>query len=70
MISSLFETYLKLILKIKEVQNIYTLDSDDFIVGLKNEDNSYIYKYSIDLLGLFRESKLNIHAKLDFLEGF
>lgn len=69
-ISSLFETYLKLILTTKDVQNIYTLDSDDFIVGLKNEDNSYIYKYSIDLLGLFRESKLNIHAKLDFLEGF
>lgn len=69
-ISPLFETYLKLILKIKEVQDIYTLDSDDFIVGLKKEDDTYISQHSINLLGLFRESNLNIHTKLDFLEGF
>lgn len=68
--SSLFETYLKLMLKTKEVQNIYTLNSDDFIVGLKKEDGSYMYNYRIDLLNLYRESNLNIHSKLEFLEGF
>ena len=69
-ISSLFETYLNLILKIKQVQDIYTLNSDDFIVGLKEEDDTYTSKYRINLLNLFRESNLNIHTKLDFLEGF
>ncbi|MDU6115922.1 MAG: P-loop NTPase fold protein [Paeniclostridium sordellii] len=69
-ISSLFEKYLKLILKIKETQNINTLHTKDFIIGLKREDGSYIGTHSIDLLNLYRESNLNVHSKLDFLEGF
>lgn len=67
---SLFAKYLKLMLKIKEVQNIDYLNTNDFIVGLKDENGLYMEAHSIDLLNLYRESKLNIHSKLDFLEGF
>ncbi|MGL5753172.1 MAG: KAP family P-loop NTPase fold protein [Paraclostridium sp.] len=70
LIDPLFEIYLNLNLKISTIGNIYNFSSEDFIVGLKNEDGSFVYDSKFDLLNLFKEKDYTIHDKLEFIDGF
>lgn len=70
LIDPLFEIYLSLNLKISTIENIYNFSSEDFMVGLKNEDGSFVYDSKFNLLNLFKEKDSTIHDKLEFIEGF
>lgn len=70
LINPVFEIYLDLNLKVNTLENIYRFYSDDFIVGLKNENGSFIRDYKFDLLNLFKEKDCAIADKLEFIDGF
>ena len=69
-INPLFEMYLDLNLKISNIENIYNFYSEDFIVGIKRDDGSFIYDSTFNLSYLFTEKDYTIHDKLEFIEGF
>lgn len=70
LIDPLFEMYLDLNLKINTIENIYNFYSEDFTIGLKNKDGSFVSDSKFDLLNLFKEKDCTIHDKLEFIEGF
>lgn len=69
-INPLFEMYLDLNLKISNMENIYNFYSEDFTIGIKRDDGSFIYNYTFNLSYLFTEKDYTIHDKLEFIEGF
>lgn len=69
-INPIWEMYLDLNLKVNSIENIYNFSSEDFMIGLKNKDDSFVYDSKFDLLNLFKEKDYNIHDKLEFIEGF
>lgn len=70
LISQLLKVYLDVNLIASSGQNIYRIDGDNFMVGLKKEDGEFYYDSKFGMLNLFTESELNINSKLEFLEGF
>ena len=70
LIDPLFEMYLDLNLKINTIENIYNFYSEDFMIGLKNKDGSFVSDSKFNLLNLFKEKDCTIHDKLEFIEGF
>lgn len=69
-ISQIMQPYLDLNLKFIKSENLNLIDSDEYLVGLKNEDGSFKYNYKFSLLYLFKDTELFINNKLEFIEGF
>lgn len=69
-VSTLLKSYLDANLVYLTNDNLIYLDSKDFTVGFKDGKGQYFYNSSVNLLELFTDSSLNIHSKLEFLEGF
>lgn len=57
-------------LNLSKLENISDFYSNDFIVGLKNNDGNFISDSRFDLSLLFRNKELNINDKLEFIDGF
>lgn len=70
LINPLWEMYLDLNLKVSAIENIYNLSSEDFIIGLKDENGYFLDEYEFNLLNLFKGKDYTIHDKLEFIEGF
>ncbi|GJG92711.1 hypothetical protein C4097_03745 [Clostridioides difficile] len=67
-IDPVFKMYLDL--NLSKLENISDFYSNDFIVGLKNNDGNFISDSRFDLSLLFRNKELNINDKLEFIDGF
>lgn len=70
LINQILKVYLDVNLISNSGQNIYNLDGDKFMVGVKKEDGSLYYDSRFSMLALFTKRNLNINSKLEFLEGF
>lgn len=70
LIDKLLRVYLNINLLADNAENLYDLNSDSFTIGLTDNNGSYVYDTKFNLLNLFKDSKLNIQYKLEFIEGF
>ncbi|MGL5715502.1 MAG: KAP family P-loop NTPase fold protein [Paraclostridium sp.] len=69
-INTLLKSYLNTNLVALSTDNLHYLESEDFLVGFKDEHGNYLDNFSYDLSELFSDSKSKIQSKLEFLEGF
>nr|WP_294574744.1 P-loop NTPase fold protein [uncultured Romboutsia sp.] len=69
-VNNLLKKYLEINLIVDSSKNLYDLNPENFMVGLKEKDGSYVYNAKFSLLELFKEPRLNIQSKLEFIEGF
>lgn len=69
-ISEVTEKYLRINLKYNKMSNATFTDESEYMVGLKEKDESYQYGYKFDLTKLLIYSELNIINKLEFIDNF
>lgn len=69
-IQPILRIYLELSLKMDRVDNISGLDSEKFMVGLKNSHGEYYWDSKFNMMNLFEGNISSISSKLEFVDGF